>query len=221
MTNAKPRDPIKRLEYDRAWRIRSKDKIDAANRRYRQHKRWEIRARQREWDNAHRDNKREYNRQHRDEINAKTTAYYYMHKEEIAARRREHREEIKRYMDAYRVTHHQALVEWRVLYRGQHRVELAAQQRAREARKRGNGGECTVEEWLSVCKQWGNKCLCCGTTEKLSCDHVVPLVCGGRNDIKNLQLLCVSCNCKKHDKTIDYRPETRIVNTSVPLPYRR
>jgi len=48
-------------------------------------------------------------------------------------------------------------------------------------------------------------CLCCGTTDRLSIDHVIPISKGGLNIIDNLQTLCVSCNSKKRDKIIDYR----------------
>lgn len=48
-------------------------------------------------------------------------------------------------------------------------------------------------------------CLCCGSLERLSIDHIIPISKGGMNMLENLQTLCVSCNSKKRDKTIDYR----------------
>lgn len=41
------------------------------------------------------------------------------------------------------------------------------------------------------------RCRICGTTERLSVDHVVPLHLGGTNEFENLQTLCLSCNCRK------------------------
>jgi len=41
------------------------------------------------------------------------------------------------------------------------------------------------------------KCQMCGTTEKLSVDHIWPRIYGGSNDLDNLQALCRSCNSKK------------------------
>lgn len=48
-------------------------------------------------------------------------------------------------------------------------------------------------------------CLCCGSSEKLSLDHVIPVNKNGPNTIENLQTLCLSCNSRKSDKIIDYR----------------
>jgi len=43
-------------------------------------------------------------------------------------------------------------------------------------------------------------CVTCGTTERLSLDHIVPIAKGGTNDRGNLQTLCVSCNSRKGDR---------------------
>ncbi len=75
----------------------------------------------------------------------------------------------------------------------------------RRAKKAGNGGSFTEQEWKELCDKYDNKCLCCGKKKKLTADHVIPLVKGGSSYIKNIQPLCKSCNSKKHIKTIDYR----------------
>lgn len=48
-------------------------------------------------------------------------------------------------------------------------------------------------------------CLCCGTTENLSIDHIIPLSSGGLTIEDNLQTLCTSCNSRKQQQIIDYR----------------
>lgn len=53
----------------------------------------------------------------------------------------------------------------------------------------------------------GRACLCCGSTEKISIDHVIPVNKGGENCISNYQPLCVPCNSRKSDRIIDYRKE--------------
>lgn len=46
----------------------------------------------------------------------------------------------------------------------------------------------------------GNACKICGTTNKLTVDHIIPLSKGGSNDDDNFQILCFSCNRKKGAK---------------------
>jgi hypothetical protein len=56
----------------------------------------------------------------------------------------------------------------------------------------------------------GGKCRCCGSTQNLEYDHIIPFSCGGSNEASNIQLLCRSCNrsksnscvCKIHNKTV-------------------
>lgn len=78
----------------------------------------------------------------------------------------------------------------------------------RRDRLRGASGSFSVDEWNTIKKKYGNKCLCCGRKEpeiKLTIDHVVPISIGGNNTIENIQPLCHSCNSRKQAKEIDYR----------------
>lgn len=75
----------------------------------------------------------------------------------------------------------------------------------RRATKLGVGGVVTVQEWLSLCAHYDNRCLACGDRKPLAQDHVIPLSRGGPNTIDNIQPLCKSCNSKKGTRTIDYR----------------
>lgn len=77
-------------------------------------------------------------------------------------------------------------------------------------RKKNAEGSHTPEEWKALCEWFGNKCLACGSAERLTIDHVVPLARGGTDYISNIQPLCHSCNCSKQDKTIDYRDPARL-----------
>lgn len=78
--------------------------------------------------------------------------------------------------------------------------------RNRRARKKNSIGKIEKGDWNKILDLYEHKCLCCGSTEDLTLDHVIPLVCGGSNTIENSQPLCRSCNSKKGTKTIDYRP---------------
>ena len=52
-----------------------------------------------------------------------------------------------------------------------------------------------IREILKAAKQ---VCKQCGTMEKLTVDHIVPLAAGGTNEASNLQFLCVDCQNKRH-----------------------
>ena len=43
-------------------------------------------------------------------------------------------------------------------------------------------------------------CACCGSTEDITIDHIIPLSKGGDDELNNLRLLCRSCNSRKGDR---------------------
>jgi hypothetical protein len=47
----------------------------------------------------------------------------------------------------------------------------------------------------------GKRCVKCGSTKRLKIDHKYPVSLGGESEIRNLQLLCFSCNSRKSNKT--------------------
>lgn len=46
----------------------------------------------------------------------------------------------------------------------------------------------------------GHACVTCGTSERLSVDHIVPWSKGGPDTLDNFQTLCVPCNARKKDR---------------------
>lgn len=56
----------------------------------------------------------------------------------------------------------------------------------------------------------GGVCQCCGSSQNLEYDHIIPYSCGGSSDASNVQLLCLKCNrsksngcfCKVHNKKV-------------------
>jgi 5-methylcytosine-specific restriction endonuclease McrA len=71
------------------------------------------------------------------------------------------------------------------------------------------GENFTTEEWLALVEECGGRCLCCGSQEQMTVDHVIPLSRGGSNAISNIQPLCQGCNLDKADTVADYRCDTR------------
>lgn len=75
--------------------------------------------------------------------------------------------------------------------------------RAKKRKAEGNG--VTRKQWDDILGKYNNRCLRCGSTEKIQMDHVVSISNGGRHDVDNVQPLCQKCNCSKGKKNIDYR----------------
>lgn len=79
-------------------------------------------------------------------------------------------------------------------------------------RKERLKGSFTDKEWNLLCEKFGNVCLCCGKSGKLTVDHIIPVAAGGEHTIDNIQPLCLSCNCRKSDRVIiDYRLPWKIL----------
>jgi len=82
----------------------------------------------------------------------------------------------------------------------------------RRLRKRGKG-IFSLQEWRDLKKKYKNICPACGRKEpeiKLTRDHIIPLVKGGSNAIKNIQPLCLDCNRRKHAMILAYEPNGQL-----------
>ena len=63
-------------------------------------------------------------------------------------------------------------------------------------------GSLTTEEWLAACEAFDLRCAYCGSTCKLTMDHVVPVSNGGVTEADNIVPACQSCNSSKQNKDI-------------------
>lgn len=61
-----------------------------------------------------------------------------------------------------------------------------------------------------VRKRDGNQCRACGSKENLHFDHVKPVSKGGKNTVKNLQLLCATDNLTKGTKKLKVKPPPKL-----------
>jgi len=72
----------------------------------------------------------------------------------------------------------------------------------------------THNEWVDLCAKYGNRCLCCGNSVKLTIDHIVPVSKGGTHTVDNIQPLCIRCNVSKFQKTTNYRAAIDLLQLS-------
>lgn len=72
---------------------------------------------------------------------------------------------------------------------------------------RSTGKRLHWAEWKEIRKRIfardGYACTYCGATERLECDHIVPVARGGGHSDENLTTACRSCNASKGSKLIE------------------
>lgn len=60
---------------------------------------------------------------------------------------------------------------------------------------------------VSVIDRDGHKCRYCGKSglykRALTLDHLVPVVRGGKDELSNVVVSCMHCNCKKGKKSVE------------------
>lgn len=59
----------------------------------------------------------------------------------------------------------------------------------------------------AVMERDNGTCKYCGCRDAPTIDHIFPFSLGGTHDMENLQILCRSCNSRKHTK-LNYTPST-------------
>lgn len=182
------------LQSSKEWRERNREKE---------------RARHKEYRRRNPDADRLYYQKNKERILEQHRLYREVHREERyrtqSKYRRNNLHKYRKYQSAYYQRTPEVHKVYEREWRKANRRKRATTQQLRRARKANAEGEHTAEEFEALCKKHDYKCLACGQKTKLTADHIVPLSCGGSNDIGNIQPLCMKCNCSKGTKTIDYR----------------
>ena len=84
---------------------------------------------------------------------------------------------------------------WNRLYKKKNPNKLRDYNNRRRDRKLNNGSFVVTDKDLRGL--YSSPCANCGSTEKITADHIIPLSRGGRHSIGNLQPLCSTCNGSK------------------------
>jgi 5-methylcytosine-specific restriction endonuclease McrA len=83
-----------------------------------------------------------------------------------------------------------------------HLIKQRPREATRRARKASAEGWHTADQRAARFAYFGNKCVACGSTERLEADHNIPLSRQGTNWAANLVPLCKPCNISKHTQTL-------------------
>jgi 5-methylcytosine-specific restriction endonuclease McrA len=138
---------------------------------------------------ANRQRRADWASTNRDRMRSAQAKYQAEHAAEIAAGQAAYRE-------ANRELCRQRSEVWRIANPDKH----AAKQRNRHATKKAAEGFHTGEDIQRIYQAQNGKCAYCKTKvgQTYHVDHIQPLSKGGSNWPKNLQILCPTCNGKKH-----------------------
>jgi len=177
-------NPEKHREKSRKWAANNREKDREKSRKWAANNREKSRERAREWAANNREKSRENNRE-----------WYINNREKVC-------ENVRTWQANNREKKRAHNRQWQA----NNPEKRRAQDHARRARKVGNGGSFTAQEWKDLCDLYDNHCCYpgCKNTD-LHADHVIPLVKGGTSDIGNIQPLCAYHNMSKYTGTNDYR----------------
>lgn len=100
---------------------------------------------------------------------------------------------------AYRAANKERIAERAKAYRASHRLEKACNEARRRALKKASGGVYFATDVRAIGEAQKHRCAYCRASVRSAfhMDHIVPLIRGGSNDRRNIQLLCAPCNLKK------------------------
>jgi 5-methylcytosine-specific restriction endonuclease McrA len=129
---------------------------------------------------------REENKEHLSKLKM---IYHEKNKEALNAKKREN----------YHANREQWIAKAKVWREKNPEKKLEANHR-RRAKARQNGVYAVSASFMK--KLYNSCCIACGSKDRISADHIIPIARGGRHSEGNLQPLCISCNSSKNSKTV-------------------
>ena len=131
----------------------------------------------------------EYHHLNKDRIRKKKQAYYQQNRERIIAKSVQ-----------WQKDNPEAVARKNAAWIDKHPEKRLERTQRRRAKLRENSVHLITEKDMQ--KLYSSKCVYCGSNEKISADHVIPIFRGGQHSIGNLVPACQRCNSSKGTKTI-------------------
>lgn len=214
-----------RKQYEKRWRAENIEHVEGWRKSHYKENREQIKARVAEWQKENRSRKLAYQREwylrNQEERIELQRRWYANNKQEVKAYREANKDKISKRMIKWRSRNAGIIVryqeEWRRenadhirAYSRRYRTEKPESKRLSQARRRAamrqSEGSFTWDDVENLLIFQDCKCVYCEAElgdGNFQIDHITPLSRGGPNVAENIQLLCRSCNLKKHAKTHD------------------
>ena len=110
------------------------------------------------------------------------------------------KEKRKAYVITWQKNNPEKFKQYQSIFKKRNKESIAANTRRRNAKRKSNGIFVISKKELITLGQ--SCCFYCGSTERITIDHVIAIARGGTDSIGNLVPACKSCNSQKRHLTI-------------------
>ena len=144
-----------------------------------------------------------YRLENLEKISERDRVYFKTHKREICTRvqiyYQEHRQERLSYAREYATEHGDKIRAYLITYKTQHPEYIRLKSSRRRALEANAPiSDLTAQDWQDIKEHYGHRCVYCGKKpQRLTMDHITPLVNGGSHTKSNIVPACKNCNSKK------------------------
>lgn len=202
---------LKRLEYGKRYYLAHKERAQAAAAKYYLANKEKMRAAMRSWRaanpekvkalalaglarrklNGRKNEDARYRKRHAERVRASKERYHLANPEKVKAAKQR-----------WRLNNPEKLRAAQIKWDKNNPIKKRIHRENRRARERNAVGKLSADIAEKLFTLQKGKCAICGVvlSVKYDLDHIVPIVLGGENSDRNMQVLCVTCNRSKGKK---------------------